>query len=294
MSKILVIGASSFTGKHFCEYARKQGAEVLEGSLRQHAYAIDPVKYVVNFAAANVVAPSWTYPDEYMHTNVIYQREVWDDVHTGMLEKYVHISTPEVYGNTTGFVREDAPYNPSTPYAVSRAAAEMMLKCYHKQYGFPVVFTRSCNVYGPGQQLYRLIPKLIVSIKKGIKFPLEGGGHSSRAFLHVDDVCSAIWKVMTDGKPGEAYNISRASTIDIRGLAMMVCELMNVSIEDVTQEVPERPGKDAGYYLNDDKVRLLGWSDKVNLRKGIQSVIDWVNANWDQLKDQSLDYVHRP
>ena len=74
----------------------------------------------------------------------------------------------------------------------------------------------------------------------------------------------------------------------------MVCEQMGVKLENVSEPVAERPGKDGGYYLNDDKIRLLGWSDKINLRAGIQSVIDWVNANWGQLKDQSTDYVHRP
>ena len=296
--KILVIGSSSFTGKNFCEYARKQGAQVVDISIRDGAINPDTSwkdANVVNFAAVNVVAPSWDNPTWYLHMNTDMLTWLADDMRNWGVGKYVHISTPEVYGNTTGFVREDAPYNPSTPYAVSRAAAEMMLKCYHQQYGFPVVFTRSCNVYGPGQQLYRLIPKLIVSIKKGIKFPLEGGGQSSRAFLHVDDACAAIWKVMTDGAPGQAYNVSRASTTSIHGLASMVCEQMSVKLENVSEPVAERPGKDSGYYLNDDKIRLLGWSDKINLRAGIQTVIDWVNANWDTLKDQSLEYnIHRP
>jgi dTDP-glucose 4,6-dehydratase len=154
---VLVIGASSFTGKHFCAYARQQGATVIEASLRSPFEPLfDAIEsapeYVVNFAAANVVAPSWEYPEAYMRVNVEMQIPIWDALRKQPIRKYVHVSTPEVYGNTRTRVYEDAPYNPSTPYAVSRVAAELMLKCYHKRYGFPVVFTRACNVYGPGRR----------------------------------------------------------------------------------------------------------------------------------------------
>ena len=293
MSKWLVIGASSFTGKHFCEYLRKRGEKVDEASLRQGYLRSAP--YVVNFAAANVVAPSWIWSEEYMKVNVNRQLHFWNALRVWEdLVHYVHVSTPEVYGSTTGFITEDAPYNPSTPYAVSRAAAEMMLKCYHKQYGLPVIFTRACNVYGPGQQLYRLIPKLIVSIKKGIRFPLEGGGSSYRAFLHVEDVCAATYLAATKGQTGQAYHISSTNLQSIVNIARMICEMMKVDFEEAVEIVSERPGKDSAYELRSQKIRELGWRDEIKLPEGIRSVIDWVEGNWDTLKDQPMEYEFKP
>src|SRR5882672_5353443 len=133
--KVIVVGASSFTGTHFCRYAREKGAEVVEANLRDMSWMTESQgNYVVNFAAVNVVAPSWDEPEKYMWVNVGKVTELADGLLLYMPARYVHISTPEVYGSTDGWVKEDAPYNPSTPYAVSRAAAEMLLKCYHKQY----------------------------------------------------------------------------------------------------------------------------------------------------------------
>ncbi len=115
------------------------------------------------------------------------------------LERYVHVTTPEVYGSTDGWVREDAPFNPSTPYAVSRAAGDMSLRTYFANYRFPVVFTRAANVYGPGQQLYRIIPRTILAAMGGQKLRLDGGGKSVRVFIHMRDVSDATLKIALSG-----------------------------------------------------------------------------------------------
>ena len=296
MSSWLVIGASSFTGTHFCRYLRERGEDVAEESLRGDCTRLftHTDEYVVNFAAANVVAPSWKYSEDYLRVNLLQQDIMWYVMTSAPPRRYLHISTPEVYGSTHGWITEDAPYNPSTPYAVSRAAAEMMLKCYHRQYGLPVVFTRACNVYGPGQQLYRLIPKLIVSIKKGEKFKLEGGGQSARAFIHVNDVCEATYLIATKGTPGEAYHITSGDYQSISGVVRLVCEQMGKDMAEVVEEAPERPGKDADYQLRGDKLLALGWTQKVRLMPGIRSVIEWVDREWDTLKDQPMEYEFRP
>ena len=293
MSNWLVIGASSFTGKHFCEYLKARDEKYDVGGLRSLHWlgSVDAETIVVNFAAVNVVAPSWETPGKYMKVNV---GRVTEAIQKMKPARYIHVSTPEVYGSTTGFITEDAPYNPSTPYAVSRAAAEMMLKCYHKQYGLPVIFTRACNVYGPGQQIYRLIPKLIVSIKKGIRFPLEGGGSSYRAFLHVEDVCAATYLAATKGQTGQAYHISSTNLQSIVNIARMICEMMKVDFEEAVEIVSERPGKDSAYELRSQKIRELGWRDEIKLPEGIRSVIDWVEGNWDTLKDQPMEYEFKP
>ena len=293
--KVIVVGASSFTGRHFCEYAREKGAEVVEANLRYMPWfpqAKD--NYVVNFAAVNVVAPSWDRPLHYMNINVNRVTEMARGMIEHMPIRYVHVSTPEVYGNTgPDNLSEVDWFSPSTPYAVSRAAAEMMLKCYYKEYGLPVVFTRSANAYGPGQQLYRLIPKLIVSIKKGIKFPLEGGGVSKRSFVHVRDVCDATWRVMEGGTPGEAYHISRGEQYQILGVVQLICEMLGVSPSETYNVVPERPGKDASYALSSAKIRReLDWEPTIDLRYGVAEVIDWVDANWETIKSLPLEYQY--
>lgn len=292
MNKLLVIGASSFSGQHFCRFAEARGVEVYRGSVRYwNLPQVSRWSHVVNFSALNVVAPSWEYADDYMTVNAVKPLQLWNYLQElDHLEKYVHISTPEVYGSTRGAIDEAAPFNPSTPYAVSRAAAEMMARCYYNQYQFPVVFTRACNVYGPGQQLYRLIPKLIVSIRKGLKFPLEGSGMSTRAFLHVDDLCTAVWKILEDGKPPQAYHISSLNTYRIRDIVSMVCHRMGVDFADAVTYTEERPGKDAAYNLNSEKLRAMGWTDRVDLRDGIEGMLRWVDENWAQLKDAPMDY----
>lgn len=297
MSSWLVIGASSFTGRHFCEYLRGKEVDVVEGSLYNAVCQWaerERFDYIVNFAALNVVAPSWDHPRDYMRVNVGLPSLMWDVLAKTPPKRYLHVSTPEVYGPMREWRSESFAFAPSTPYAVSRAAAEMMLRCYHQRYGLPVVFTRACNVYGPGQQLYRLIPKLVWSIKHGIRFPLEGAGASMRCFLHVDDVCNAYYAAAVHGAPGEAYHVSCTNLKSIATIARMVCNEMGVKAEDVIETAPERPGKDEAYLLRSEKIRELGWAESISLPNGIGSVVEWMEREWETLKDQSTTYEFKP
>ena len=298
MSDILVIGASSFTGNRFCELMEQQGHRVERASWRDNkwiATVAKPRKYIVNFAALNVVSPSWDHADDYIHQNVTKIALLARALRDVPLTKYVHVSTPEVYGNQEGPIKEDAYFDPSTPYAVSRCTAEGLLICEHKQYGLPVVFTRACNVYGPGQQLYRLIPKVLWCIKKGVKFPLEGGGTSKRAFCYVDDVCEATRLVMVKGRAGEAYNISHAEGIrTINSVVHICCHVTGADPEGIIQRTDPRPGQDPAYELDDSKIRALGFESTVSPDEGITRTWQWLNDNWDTLKDASTTYEFRP
>lgn len=291
MSNWTVIGASSFTGRHFVNYLRQLEQGVIDINLR-HPWEPSMMRgTVVNFAAMNIVAPSWDNPGAYCDFNVRRFTELLDWMCIdGDLDRYIHISTPEVYGSTDGWVTEDHPFNPSTPYAVTRAAQEMMLKAYAQRYGLDYRITRACNVYGPQQQLWRLIPKLIVSIRKGQKFPLEGGGHSVRSFIHVDDVCDAILAVAEKGKSGEAYHIAPTDSRSILGIVEMICGMLGVKVEDAVEIAPERPGKDAAYKLDSSKLRALGWFDAIDLDDGIIDVIEWVNQNWSEVQKMPMEW----
>jgi dTDP-glucose 4,6-dehydratase len=252
--------------------------------------------YIVNFAAQNMVAESWKYPVDFFKTNVLSTTLLHENLRKcSFLKTYLHITTPEVYGNTVGWINESTAFNPSTPYAVSRACADMNLKVYFSQYGFPVVLTRSANVFGPRQQPYRIIPRTILSIKSGRKLPLHGGGLSHRSFVYIPGYCEALLGLMRYGIHGEAYHISNKRVISIHDLVTLICKLMNVDPMDFIDIVDERPGKDASYLLDSNKIEtLLDWQDRISLEQGIDETIEWIEYWWDFLKQQPLGYVHKP
>jgi len=329
INKIVVIGSNSFSGANFVDFALQYGAKVfgLSRSQEPHLaflpyrwtdidrnfkfyaydlnYHLDDImalthhekpEYIVNFAAQSMVAESWQHPEHWFQTNVVSTVALHDQLRQcDFLKKYVHVTTPEVYGSTEGFINEDTSFNPSTPYAVSRAAADMSLKTFVDAYEFPAVFTRAANVYGPGQQLFRIIPRTILSIRLGQKLSLHGGGHSRRSFIHIRDVSDATWRVMTGGVVGETYHISTNEIVTIRALVERICEKMQVPFDNAVEVVGERLGKDAAYMLDSTKIReSLGWEDKVSLDIGIDECIAWVDKYLDELKQQPFDYIHKP
>jgi dTDP-glucose 4,6-dehydratase len=326
--KCLVVGSNSFSGASFVDHLLAQNYHVLGCSrsrephtaflpyrweprpgtflFEQHDLNKDldglmnlvhreKPSYVVNFAAQGMVAESWKNPEHWFMTNVVSSVRFHDRLRScSFLKKYVHVTTPEVYGSTSGFITEDAPFNPTTPYAVSRAAADMSLKSFFAAYQFPVVFTRAANVFGPGQQLYRIVPRTILSIRLGKKLQLHGGGHSERSFIHIKDVADATARIMLNGLPGTAYHISTSRIISVRGLVELICDRMKARFEECVEVVGERLGKDAAYRLNSEKLRSeLGWRDAISLEEGVDETITWVDRWLEDLKQQPIDYVHK-
>lgn len=256
---------------------------------------IEKPTHIFNFAAQSMVGQSWEKPEDWFRTNTVSTIKLHNILrHKDYLERYIHISTPEVYGSCEGFVDETHSYNPSTPYAVSRAAADMSLKTFFDVHQFPVVTTRAANVYGEGQQLYRIIPKTILSILSDKKLPLHGGGHSERSFIHIDDVSSATALIGENGTLGDVYHISTLEKVSIRYLVELICEEMNTCLTDVCEVSDDRPGKDAAYLLDTTKLRSqLGWSDQISLGEGIHRTIAWVRNNLDELILQPDYYIHK-
>lgn len=328
METVFVIGSNSFSGASFVDFAVQQNVKVIGTSrspepipamlpykwrdhrnfefhqldLNHDLAGIESLlraekpRYVVNFAAQSMVGESWKTPADWFMTNVVSTVKLHDVLRQcDFLERYVHVSTPEVYGSCSGFVDENFPFNPSTPYAVSRAAADMSLRTFRAAYDFPVVTTRAANVYGPGQQLYRIIPRTILFILLGRKLQLHGGGVSTRSFIHMADVSDATWRIMEKGTNGDTYHISTNEVISIRDLVETICKKLGVRFEDHVEVVGERLGKDSAYHLDSTKLRKeLGWVDRVSLDAGLDQCIAWVRANFDALKASPYDYAHKP
>lgn len=327
MDKVCVIGSNSFSGASFCRfllqndrevvgisrspepidallpYRWEQGKQVqfhqldLNQDLEKIDQLLDKLKpaHIYNFAAQSMVGQSWDFPEHWFMTNVVSSVKLHNRLrHKDYLEKYIHISTPEVYGNCEGFVNEHHGYNPSTPYAVSRAAADMSLKSFFDVHQFPVLTTRAANVYGEGQQLYRIIPKTILSILKGEKLPLHGGGHSERSFIHIDDVSAANLAIAERGRIGDTYHISTKDIISIRNLVSEICSLLGADFEQTCEVSEDRPGKDAAYLLDAEKLRTeLGWADNISLAQGLNRTIQWAQSNYAELKSLPTNYIHK-
>ena len=253
------------------------------------------VKTVVNFAAQSMVGQSWNSPEDWYQANVVSLAMFANRLRNETdVEKFVHFTTPEVYGSTEGWMKESFNFAPNTPYAISRASGDWHLRALYENFNFPVIFTRAANVYGAHQQLYRIVPKVILSAFTGEKLPLQGGGKSIRSFIHSSDVNTAIDRIITSGEIGETYHISTNELITIHDLVQKIAMKMNVDFDDLVEVTPDRPGKDFAYQLDSEKIRTeLSWGDKIDLDQGIESTIAWVEKNLQELRTMPTEYIHR-
>ncbi len=323
-----VIGSNSFGGAAFVARAINDGAEVVgfnrspEGSdiflpyrqsARRAAYAFHQADLnrdltrileeierfrpdaVIDFAGQGMVAESWQNPAQWYTTNIVAKVRLHDELRKReWLSRYVRVSTPEVYGSQSGPSRESWTYSPSTPYAVSHAATDMSLRAFHANYGFPVVLPRFANFYGPGQQLYRIIPRTIISALTGKKLQLHGGGTAVRAFIFGDDVADGVMRCIHTGRTGEAYHFSPERFLTIREVVETICRRLDVPFESVAEVAPERPGKDHAYLMDASKARSeLGWQESVTFEEGVDRTIAWIRANLDEIKGMPWDYIHK-
>jgi len=330
MRTILVIGSNSFSGSHlidllledpenrvigvsrspeknpvFLPYARKASSNFV---FRQVHMAREPEKMlavldeyepeaIVNYAALNEIAPSHEAAADYFETNCVALAKFCIELRKRTyLKRYLHISTPEVYGNCERPLPESAPVNPSTPYAVSKTAADLYLTTLWKNHGFPVVFTRATNYYGAGQQLWKILPRTVIMLKKGEKLPLHGGGTALKTWIHVEDAARGVLAALERGRPGEVYHLSdKANVLTVADTVKAVAEAMGLRFEDAIQAAPARLGQDARYLLDYSKAESeLGWRPEVPFAAGVKGFVGWVEKNWDIIKAMDIEYVHRP
>ena len=252
------------------------------------------IEYIVNFSAQGMVAQSWDNPQQWVETNIMALTGLVNRIYKfDFIRRFVQASTPEVYGAAVE-IKESMCMAPSSPYAASKAGADMMLYSYFKTHAFPVCFTRSANVYGRYQQLYRIIPKTIMMICKSEQLELYGGGLARRSFVHIDDVSRATLQILKEGKNGEVYHIGTTKSITIRDLVDVICQEMGVEFEESVKIGAPRTSEDTVYYMNTDKLRNeLSVLPNVNLLDGIRDVVAWVKRDFKVLKEYPDFYIHK-
>ena len=330
MEKVLVIGSNSFSGSDFIDLLLSERDYAVIGVSRSPeksefalAYKRNPHRsrfsyhkidlnhdmsallallerekpaYIVNFAAQSEVAPSWRHPEQWFQTNAVAIASLTNHLKDqSWLKRYLHISSPEVYGTCEGIVREDASLNPSTPYAASKAAGDLMLFTLVKNFAFPMVMIRATNVYGAGQQLFKIIPRSVIYLKLGKKIELHGGGVAVKSYIHIRDVSRGELVALEGGHDGEIYHLSPDAGIAVHDVVATICRKMGLDVDSHVRTVAERLGQDKAYVIDSAKARTeLGWRPMVSFSDGIDEVIAWVDAFWPAIQRQPLAYVHKP
>ena len=230
---------------------------------------------VINFAAETFVDRSILDANQFLVSNIRGTYTILE-VLRKQKKRFIHISTDEVYGSLENVSATEAyKFNPSNPYAATKASAELLVNAFVKTYDLDCVITRCTNNYGPRQFYEKLIPKTIFLADKDKKIPIYGKGKNIRDWIFVDDHCEAVYSVLHDGKSGESYNISSNNELDNITIVKKILEIMSKS-DDLIEFVDDRPGHDLRYSLDSSKIRhSLKWNEKNTLDEGIEKTINW-------------------
>tara|TARA_Y100001958_G_C21220441_1_gene545772 strand:+ start:1008 stop:2006 length:999 start_codon:yes stop_codon:yes gene_type:complete len=302
-NKVIGISRSKENKSYFLKYKKSDNLrnfKFFQCNLKRTSQILKLVdkfkpNYIINYSALGMVHESWLNPEDWFQTNLIDQTSFYKNlIGKKFIKKIIHVSTPEVYGSTSRNLKENYKFNPSTPYAISRAAMDIQLKRMYEYFGLPIILTRTANVYGPGQQLYRIIPKTILSFKKKEKIQIHGDGKSQRSFIYINDASSATVKILKKGKIGETFHISSANNLSIIKLVKKISQIMKINFNRYVEFTKDRIGKDQIYDLNSNKlVKQLKWHPRVNLNDGIIDTINWVNENFINFKKIKTEYRHK-
>jgi dTDP-glucose 4,6-dehydratase len=314
--KLLVLGSSSFGGSSFVNFMLSKNNYKIYGTYNTNKtnlylpytdnknlknftnFKLDLSKkknnlikiikkiqpnYIVDFASANVVNPSWSNPKMYNQINVSSKIELIKNLNKFVfLKKFVYISTPEIFGSSKNKLLENSKFfNPSTPYASSKLSIELLLKNYQKFFNAPVIIARFSNFYGPGQSLNRLIPKAIFCINNKKKFPLEGKGDAIRGYIFSHDFCNGIFKILKKGKIGNIFHFSEDKYYSVLETIKIICKIKNYPIAELILTKKDRTGRDHCYKLNTSKAKkLLGWKNKYSLKNGLIETIKFFQKKY--------------
>ena len=236
---------------------------------------------VVHFAAESHVDRSIDGPVPFLSTNVTGTGVVLDAARRHEVDRVLHISTDEVYGSIEeGSFAEEDPLEPNSPYAASKAGADLLARSYHETYGTPVLVTRTTNNFGPYHYPEKMIPLFTTNLIEGGSVPVYGDGGNVRDWLYVEDNVAAQWLVLTEGEPGAVYNVGAGNEVTNLELTNRLLRLTGRD-EDAIEFVRDRPGHDRRYSVTTDRVRDLGWAPAHNLDEALGLTVRWYRDNED-------------
>ena len=316
--KLLVTGGCGFIGSNFIRYVLKTHPEYKIINLDKLTYAgnrenlkdIEKNKNykfvkgdicdeklvlklsngcdaIINFAAETHVDRSIKDPSDFVKTNVYGTYVLLEAVRKNKPRVFIQISTDETYGSiTTGEFKETDSLKPNSPYAASKASADLLCRAYFATYNTPVLITRSSNNFGPYQYPEKIIPLFITNALANKKLPVYADGLNVRDWLYVEDNCEAINLVLHKGQIGEIYNIGGGTELTNIELTRLILKIMGKS-EALIEFVKDRPGHDKRYALNCDKLKQLRWQPKYNFEIALRETIKWYIENerwWRRLK----------
>ena len=281
--------------RNLSEIQNNEKYEFVKGNITNRRFMkeiISKCDAVVNFAAESFVDRSISDANPFLVSNIRGAFTVLD-IATKQKKRMVQISTDEVFGSlSSGTATEESKMNPSSPYAATKAAAELLINSYSVTYNSDIIITRCTNNYGSRQFAEKLIPKTIILANQDQKIPIYGNGKNIRDWIYVDDHCDGILASLLDGKSGQSYNISGNNEIDNITIVKKILDFMGKS-EELIEFVEDRPGHDFRYSMSSSKIsNELSWKPKMSFEEGIQKTIEWYLNHeeiWKDLSPKILD-----
>jgi dTDP-glucose 4,6-dehydratase len=266
--------------------ANKERYQFIKGNLQSlellnYIFQTNKITHIVHFAAQSHVQTSFTDALQYTQDNVLGTHNLLEAarLHCSLLQKFIHVSTDEVYGESMlsadeQHKTEQTVLCPTNPYAATKAGAELLAQAYNHSFKMPIIITRGNNVYGPNQYPEKVIPHFIQQLQKGEKVTIQGDGSCVRGFLHAEDTANAFIKILEKGKVGEIYNIGCDE-----GMEYSILEVAKILIKKIkfTEDydkwityIEDRPFNDQRYYISNQKLKDLGWRIKIDFLEGIE------------------------
>jgi dTDP-glucose 4,6-dehydratase len=267
-------------------------ADICDRNLIMKIFENYQIDSVCHFAAESHVDRSIVKPDAFIQTNIVGTFNLLESARSRLdhIIRFHHISTDEVYGSLgrEGYFTETTRYRPNSPYSASKASSDHLVRAFHKTYDLPMTISNCSNNYGPYQFPEKLIPLIILNALEGKSLPVYGDGGNVRDWLYVRDHCTAIWKIMKQGKNGDTYNVGGGSEMENIKLVEMICDVLDEmdrftdkrSRRDLITFVKDRPGHDRRYAIDFGKLsRELKWFPEASLETGIRDTIKWYMEN---------------
>lgn len=274
--------------------------DIASADLVNYLLVTENIDTIMHFAAQTHVDNSFGNSFEFTKNNIYGTHVLLEacKVTGGQIRRFIHVSTDEVYGETDEDAvvgnHEASQLLPTNPYSATKAGAEMLVMAYGRSYGLPVITTRGNNVYGPNQFPEKLIPKFILLALRGKPLPIHGDGSNVRSYLYCEDVAEAFEVILHRGEVGHVYNIGTKRERTVTDVAKDVCNLFNLEADKAIQFVDNRPFNDQRYFLDDQKLKSLGWSERTRWEEGLRKTMEWYVANSDYWGDVSGALLPHP